>query len=39
MRLKSIDIRGMNKVVQHTYTFDNDIVYLNGKMVLVNLLC
>ena len=31
MRLKSIDIRGMNKVVQHTYTFDNDIVYLNGK--------
>lgn len=31
MRLKSIDIRGMNKVVQHTYTFDNDVVYLNGK--------
>lgn len=31
MKLKSIDIRGMNKVVQHTYTFDNDVVYLNGK--------
>ena len=31
MRLRSIDIRGMNKVVQHTYTFDNDVVYLNGK--------
>lgn len=31
MRFKSIDIRGMNKVVQHTYTFDNDVVYLNGK--------
>lgn len=31
MRLKSIDIRGMNKVVQHTYTFDKDVVYLNGK--------
>lgn len=31
MRLKSIDIRGMNKVIQHTYTFDNDVVYLNGK--------
>lgn len=31
MRLKSIDIRGMNKVIQHTYTLDNDVVYLNGK--------
>lgn len=31
MKLKSIDIRGMNKVVQHTYTFDNDVVYLNGR--------
>lgn len=31
MKLKSIDIRGMNKVIQHTYTFDNDVVYLNGK--------
>lgn len=31
MRLRSIDIRGMNKVVQHTYTFDNDVVYINGK--------
>lgn len=31
MKLVSIDIRGMNKVMQKTYTFNPDVTYLNGK--------
>ena len=31
MKLQSIDIRGMNRILQKKYTFQNDVVYLNGK--------
>ena len=31
MKLVSIDIRGMNKVMQKTYTLNPDVTYLNGK--------
>ena len=31
MKLVSIDIRGMNKMMQKTYTFNPDVTYLNGK--------